>query len=108
MNLVATKSKVLGHVVLAEGTSADCQKVVAIRNLPAPKNTVEVRSFLCMVNHVSKFAKHIASKTKPSRELLKKKNTWHWGQPQEQSFKGNQRNYDVSTHTCPRRPKQRH
>ena len=40
-----------------------------------------------MVNHVSKFAKHLASKTKPLRELLKKKNTWHWGQPQEQAFR---------------------
>ena len=40
-----------------------------------------------MVNHVSKFAKHLASKTKPLRELLRKKNTWHSGQPQEQAFK---------------------
>ena len=39
-----------------------------------------------MVNHVSKFADHLASKTKPLRELLKKKNTWVWGQPQDQAF----------------------
>ena len=34
-----------------------------------------------MVNHVSKFAE-----TKPLRELLKKENTWVWGQPQDQAF----------------------
>ena len=41
-----------------------------------------------MVNHVSKFADHLASKTKPLGELLKKKNTWVWGQrqPQDQTF----------------------
>ena len=39
-----------------------------------------------MVNHVSKFADHLTSKTKPLRELLKKKNTWVWGQPQDQAF----------------------
>ena len=80
-----SKVKVLGHFVSAEGISADPQKIEAIRNLPTPKNVAEVRSFL--VNHVSKFAKHLASKTKPLRELLKKKNTWHWGQPQEQAFR---------------------
>ena len=40
-----------------------------------------------MVNHVRKFAKHLAGKTKPIGELLKKKNTWYWGQPQEQAFR---------------------
>ena len=40
-----------------------------------------------MVNQTSKFAIHLASKTKPLRELLKKKNTGHWGQPQEQAFR---------------------
>ena len=58
-----TKVKVLGHVVSAEGISADPQKTEAICNLPTPKNATEVRSFLGMVNHVSKFAKHLATKT---------------------------------------------
>ena len=84
--LSVTKVKVLGNVVLAEGISADPQKTEVICNLSTPKNVAEVRSFLGMVNHVSKFDKHLASKTKPLRELLKKKNTWHWGQPQEQGF----------------------
>ena len=39
-----------------------------------------------MVNHLSKFADHLASKTKPLRELLKKKGTCVWGQPQDQAF----------------------
>ena len=82
-----TKVKVISHVVSAEGISANPQKIEAIRNLPTPKNVAEVRSFLGMVNHVRKFAKHLVSRTKPLRELLKKKNTWHWGHPQEQAFR---------------------
>ena len=40
-----TKVKVLGHVVSAEGISANPQEIEAIRNLPTPKNVTEVRSF---------------------------------------------------------------
>ena len=79
-----SKVKVLGQFVSAEGISADPQKIEAIRDLLTPKNVADVRSFLGMVNHVSK---HLARKTKPLRELLKKKNTWHWGQSQEQTFR---------------------
>ena len=82
-----TKVKVLSHVVSAEGISVDPQKTEAIRDLPTPRNVTQLKSFLGMVNHLSKFAKHLASKTKPLRELLKKKNTWHCGQPQEQAFR---------------------
>ena len=77
MNLVLLTVKVLGHVVSAEGISTDLQKIGAIRNLLTPKNVAEVRSFLGMIDNVSKFAKHSVGKTKPLRELLKKKNTWN-------------------------------
>ena len=84
--LSVNKVKVLGHVVSSEGIAADPEKIEAIRNLATPRNVAEVLSFLRMVNHVSKFADHLASKTKPLRELLKKKNTWVWGEPQDQAF----------------------
>ena len=81
-----SKVKVLGHIVPSEGIAADPEKIKAIRNLATPRNVAEIRSFFGIVNHVSKFADHLASKTKPLRELLKKKNTWVWGQPQDQAF----------------------
>ena len=81
-----SKVKVLGHIVSSEGIAADPEKIEAIRNLAIPRNVAEVRRFLGMVSNVSKFADHLASKTKPLRELLKKKNTWVWGQPQDQAF----------------------
>ena len=51
-----SKVKVLGHIVSSEGIAADQEKTEAIRNLVTPGNVAEVRSFLGMVNHVSKFA----------------------------------------------------
>ena len=81
-----SKVKVIGYTVSSEGKAADPEKIEAIRNLATLRNVAEVRSFLGMVNHASKFADYLASKTKPLRELLKKKNTWVWGQPQDKAF----------------------
>ena len=104
---IVTKVKVLGHVVSAEGISADPQKTEAIRKLPTPKNVADVRSFLGMVNHVIKLAKNLASKTKPLRELLKKEQM-EVETASKASLQRNQRNDCISTHTFPLRPKQRH
>ena len=67
-----TTVKVLGNIVSSEGVSPDPDKIEAIVNLPAPKNVSEVRSFLGMINQLSKFTDHLADKTKPLRDLLSK------------------------------------
>ena len=81
-----TKVVFLGHVVSAAGIEADPAKVAAITNLASPRNTQEVRSFLGMVNQLSKFTKHLADKTKPMRDLLKKDRAWTWGPEQVKAF----------------------
>ena len=50
------KIKFLGNVVSTNGIEVDPDKVAAVTNLPAPKNVHEVRVFLGMVNHLSKFS----------------------------------------------------
>ena len=62
-----SKMEVLGPILSSEGTAVDPEKVEAIRNFACPKNVADVQSFLGMVNHVSKFADHLASRTKPLR-----------------------------------------
>ena len=52
----------------------------------SPKNVGELRRFLGMVNQLGKFSKNIAEFTKPLRELLSKKCSWHWGHTQDQAF----------------------
>ena len=39
-----------------------------------------------MANQLSKFVPHLASMTKPLRDLLTKKNSWSWGPPQQEAF----------------------
>ena len=72
----ATRIKFLGNAVSAHGIEVDPDKVAAVIDLPVPKNVHEVRVFLGMVNHLSKFAEHLADKTKPIRDLMQKDHQW--------------------------------
>ena len=55
-------------------------------SLSKPKNVHEVRVFLGMVNHMGKFAEHLADKIKPIRDLMQKDRQWVWGPPQQTAF----------------------
>ena len=62
------------------------ETVQAISNFPRPANISELRRFRGMVNHVGKFASHMADTTKPLRDLLKKETDWIWKEQQEKAF----------------------
>ena len=72
--------------VSTNGIEVDPDKVAAVVNLLAPKNVHEVRVFLGMVNHQSKFAVHLGDKTNLIRDLTQKDSQWVWGTPQQQAF----------------------
>ena len=78
--------KFLGHVIDANGIHADPAKVKAVTDLEPPKTASEVRRILGMVNQLGKFIPDLAEKTQPMRELLSKKNAWHWDQNQQKAF----------------------
>ena len=65
-----TSVKFVGHIVSADGISADPQKVDGIRNMPPPNNIHGVRSFLGMVNQLGKFTPALSELSKPLRDLL--------------------------------------
>ena len=71
--------KALGHVISSNWVSPDPDKVKAILDIPVPTNVAEVRSFMGMVNQFNKFTTHLASKSKPLRDLLCKHSVWYWG-----------------------------
>ena len=77
----------MGNIISANGTSPDPENIEAIVNLPAPKNIREVKSFLGMVNQLSKFTKHLSDKTKPLRDLLSKNIFRTWSHAQESAFR---------------------
>ena len=77
--------KFLGYVISSSGIEADPEKLQAIADLPPPQN-VQVRTFLGMVNQLSKFSEHLANKTRSIRDLLHKGNQWTWGSNQQKAF----------------------
>ena len=78
--------KFLGHIISDKGISPDLKKVQAIRSLTATTNISELRCFLGMINQLSKFLPHLASKSSVLRELLKKTNQWYWRSCQQGCF----------------------
>ena len=79
------QAKFLGHVISSNGIEVDPDKEKAIADLPTPTNVQEVRTFLGMVNQLSKFSDHLADKTKSIRALLLKGNKWTWGNAQQKA-----------------------
>ena len=68
------------------GIEADPEKLKAVADLPEPENVQEVRTFLGMVNQLSKFSAHLAERTKAIRELLHQGKQWTWGYEQQEAF----------------------
>jgi hypothetical protein len=84
--LKKTSVKYVGHIVSAEGISADPEKVNAIKVMQPPSDITGVRSFLGMVAQLSKFTPTLAEHTKPIRDLLSTKNQFYWGPYQQTAF----------------------
>ena len=61
-----------GVVFSGKGVSADPIKVAAIKDMQAPKDASEIRSFLGMTGYCSRFIQDYAHITEPLRRLTKK------------------------------------
>ena len=77
----------LGHVIDASGLHPTQEKVKAIQEAPEPKNLVELRSFLGMINYYSRFLPNLSHRLAPLYNLLKRGVHWHWKSKQSEAFK---------------------
>ena len=75
-----------GHVFSSKGVAADPEKIKTIKECQPPKTVSEVRSFLGMVQYVSRFIPHYATLTEPLRRLTKKDTKWKWTENEMQAF----------------------
>ena len=82
------KVEYLGHVIDSKGIHVDPSKVKAIVKAPAPKNVVQLRSFLGLVNYYGKFIPNLATLTHPLNQLLKKNCKWQWSKACAETFEG--------------------
>ena len=62
----------MGHIITDEGIEVDDDKIKAIKEMPAPQNIKQLRSFLGMVNYSSKFIENLSSEASELRKLDRK------------------------------------
>ena len=80
--------KFFGHKLTPNGLRADEDKIEAIVKMEPPKNETELRSFLGMVNYLSRYTPALAELRPPLDKLYKKDTVWRWDPEHQQVFDG--------------------
>ena len=75
-----------GYTFSADGMKADEKKLHAIKDAPIPQNVGELRSFLALVNYVSRLIRDFATIAAPLRALTKKSTKWTWNSEHQIAF----------------------
>lgn len=78
--------KYLGRIVDAQGTRPDPEKVEAVKNMPAPKNTSQLRSYIGAVAYYTQFIPNMRQLRAPMDKLLEKDRKWEWSLECEGAF----------------------
>ena len=81
-----TEVDFLGMIVRHDRIKMDQEKVKAILEWPELKTVKGVRSFLRLANFYWRFIKDYAKVARPLHDLTKKKNPFHWEEPQQVAF----------------------
>ena len=76
----------LGHKINANGIMMQEGKIKAMMEYPPPANVKSLRRFLGMLGYYRPFIQNFATIAHPLTELLKKENSFHWGNEQRESF----------------------
>lgn len=81
-----TSINFFGLIWSQKGMQPDPKKCDNIRSKKSPVNAQELLSFLGLIQYLSPFIPHLASRTKLLRQLLKKDTPWEWNAEYEQAF----------------------
>ena len=76
----------MGHKITKRGLEVDEEKVRALQDFQTPEDITQLRSFLGLVNFVSKFVPNSAKILYPLNNLLKEDVEWTWSSAQEETF----------------------
>ena len=83
---LADSVEYLGFSVDKDGLHTLDHKLRAVREAPAPQNAAELKSYLGMVTHFSRFVNNAATILAPLHRLLHKDQPWRWSQVEQDSF----------------------
>uniref|UniRef100_A0A1L8DIS4 RNA-directed DNA polymerase n=3 Tax=Nyssomyia neivai TaxID=330878 RepID=A0A1L8DIS4_9DIPT len=76
----------LGHTISEDGIKPTEGKIEAIQSFRAPQTKEELRSFLGLVNYLSRFLKDCATVNHTLRELTRTDTTFKWEEVHEKAF----------------------
>jgi hypothetical protein len=76
----------LGHIISKDGIVVDPEKIEAIREWPAPKNVIEVISFMGLLGYYRSFIVGFSRISHPITYLQRKENKFQWIEDCEKSF----------------------
>ena len=77
----------MGHRISSTGIEIDPERIKSIEKFPAPTNVSKLRTFLGMVNFISRFIPKLCDVLHPLHNLLKNDVEWTWSTAQEDAFK---------------------
>ena len=75
-----------GYIIDKDGVHKDPEKVEAMKNMPAPRNVSELRSFIGFVNYYGRFIKNLSTILKPLHDLLHKEANFVWSESCQKAF----------------------
>ena len=73
-----TEVTYLGYRIDRQGIHPTEEHIEALRNMPAPSNKKELRSFLGAINYYSRFIPNLQPMCAPLHSLTKDSVPWHW------------------------------
>jgi hypothetical protein len=76
----------LGYIIDSNGVCPSIEKLSAVKEMPPPQNTTELKSFIGLINYYGRFLRNAASTLQPLYHLLKKNSAWKWGKEQQLAF----------------------
>ena len=82
-----SSGKFLGFLVHSRGIDVDSAKATAIATMRPPATVKELKSFLGKVSYIRRFIPRLPSITSAFTKLLKKGQSFEWGEAQQTAFK---------------------